>query len=51
VKLEEEREREFELKKGWFKVFQVSGVSNRAEGVRASFYSPQKESSYWGAGT
>jgi hypothetical protein len=30
------------------KCFQVSGVANGVKGVWASFYSPQKESSYWG---
>jgi hypothetical protein len=47
--LERERERGFELKKGWFKVF-VSELSGQpSQGVRGGgFYNPQKESANCG---
>jgi hypothetical protein len=44
VKLE--RERGFELKKGWFKVYSSELSGQPSWGVRGAFYSPQKESAH-----
>jgi hypothetical protein len=50
VKLERERERErgFELRKGWFKVYSSELSGQPSWGVEGGFYNPQKESAHWG---
>jgi hypothetical protein len=42
------KEREFELKKLWFKVFSSQWSGQWSEGAWTYFYSSQKESIHWG---